>query len=436
MKKTASIFILFLLCALFLVACGKNKNSATAEPNSDVSYENGSDLTGVVKDIDRAGGLISFYNPVIDGEETFIYTGATSVQTKNGSEMSMDEVELGEVYDIVIDKSGGKLAKMTMKKDVIEETDARIFPDSDRQIITVEGVNYAYSEGVVALSGGQPIDPMEITSADRVTFRGGNGKVYSVIVTRGHGYLEPEDYADFVGGTLMIEGESILPVTEGMLVVVPEGRTKIKMRNGDLESEGETDVSRNMVAKLNMKQSMSQVPDTARVTFHIHPDGAELYINGSMVSYSEPIPMYYGLHSVRVVLEGYNTYQGTIRIKDPEPTFRIDLAEEVAAVEEKEDETGQTSDGSTVEPDDSGSLDPSNADYDVDHSITVSAPNGASIYINGTYKGVAPCSFTKCIGQITITLQKEGCQTKSYSMEILDDSQDTTLSFPELAASE
>ena len=448
MKKISKL-ILFLLCAVWLAACGKTKPAATVEPNSDVSYASGTDLTGVVRSIDRAGGIISFYNPVLESDESFLYSSATSIQTKNGAEMSMDEVEPGEVYDIIIDKTGSKLEKMSMKKDLIEETEAKVIPDVDRQMVTVDGVNYAYSDGVVVLSGTDPIDPMEITDMDRVTFRGGKGRAYSLIVTKGHGYFEPEDYADFVGGTMTIEGEGIFPVTEGMLVTIPEGRQRIKMRNGDLESEVETEVSRNKVAKKNMKESMTQIPDTARVTFHIHPEGAELYLNGTMVDYSEPISMYYGMHSIRVVLEGYNTYLGTIRVKDPEPSFRIDLAEEVAAVEEPEedsteetkpdsttDSTTNSTTNSTVNPDDGILQNPSSVDYDVDHKITVSAPEGASIYINGTYKGVAPCSFTKCVGQVTITLQKEGYQTKSYSMEILDDSQDTALSFPELTKAE
>ena len=158
-----------------------------------------------------------------------------------------------------------------------------------------------------------------------------------------------------------------------------------------------------------------------------------------MVDYTKPVPMYYGTHVIKVVLEGYNDYQGTISVKDPEPSFRIDLAEEVASVEDtKTDETqSQTETPSSTVNDDDGTIQtPSSVDYDVDHTITVSSPEGASVDINGTYKGVAPCKFTKCIGQITLTLQKEGYQTKSYSLDIIDDSQDTSLSFPELGTAE
>lgn len=436
-KKFGLLLQLVLLLVIVCVstACGKKKSITTPAPNSQVTYEKGADLTGVIREVDTDGEMVAVYNPVTETEETFLYTSGTSIQSKNGTELVMDEVQPGEVYDLYVDDVGSGLTRMSAKADIVEEEDTQVYVDPDKQMLTVEGVNYAYSEFMVSLSDGKKIDPMEITAMDEVTFRGVSGKAFSLIVTKGHGYIEPIEYADFVGGTLTIEGESILPVTEGMLITVPEGAQTLSMKNGDLASSASATVERNKVAKLNMKEGMTQIPETARASFHINPEGAELYINGTMVDYSKPVPLYYGLHTIKVVLEGYNTYLGTIRVQDPEPSFRIDLAEEVATVEPSDDTSGESESNSSTVTDDDGTVqDPSDAEYDVDHKITVSAPNGASVYVNGTYKGVAPCSFTKCIGKITLTLQQEGYQTKSYSLEIIDDGEDTALSFPELAA--
>ena len=428
--------VFFMLCAYALCACGKPDKKPAASPNSEVTYEKGSDLTGVVREVDNEAQAISIYNPVTETEETFTYDSATSILSKNDLEMSISEVGIGEVYDLYVEGVGSKLSKMKATENIIEEESREISIDADSHIMTVDGVNYEYSDNMVVRSGEEDINPMEITDMDRVTFRGIEGKAYSVVVTRGHGYIEPVNYEDFVGGTLVIEGESILPVTEGMLITVPEGKQTLSMKNGDLASKAETTVERNKVAQLNIKESMTQVPETARVTFHVHPEGAELYINGTMVDYSKPVALYYGIHTIKVVLEGYNPYIGRIRVQDPEPSFRIDLAEEIATVDDKSDDDSPPDDNQSSQSsvtDDDGSIEnPSSVDYDVDHKITVTAPDGASVYINGTYKGVAPCSFTKCVGKITLTLQKDGYETKSYSMEIIDDSQDTSLSFPEL----
>ena len=69
---------------------------------------------------------------------------------------------------------------------------------------------------------------------------------------------------------------------------------------------------------------------------------------------------------------------------------------------------GSSTDSSVSSDSDSSSSQSEQEKTDTDHKITVSAPAGAAVYINGTYKGVAPCSFTKVIGSVTLTLTKEG----------------------------
>ena len=89
---------------------------------------------------------------------------------------------------------------------------------------------------------------------------------------------------------------------------------------------------------------------------------------------------------------------------------------------------------SSVSEEDNSSSSPktSTTSYDKEHKITVSAPSGAAVYVDGTYKGVVPCDFTKMLGNVTLTLTKEGYETKSYSVQISDDSQNVTWSFPDL----
>ena len=73
---------------------------------------------------------------------------------------------------------------------------------------------------------------------------------------------------------------------------------------------------------------------------------------------------------------------------------------------------------------------------DSDHTITVSAPEGAEVYLDNVYKGLTPCTFTKVIGSQTITLRKDGYTTKSYSVDVLDDDQDVKFSFSDLGIKE
>lgn len=416
------LVILVLLCGC---SFGKKKPAATETPNGSVTYEKGADFTGVVKNVDSTSTRIVFYNTVMDAEEEYSYSGGTEVYSKHNRDMSMQEVVPGEVYEVYLGQNGGKVTKMKEAGNILTQENKRILVDSEEKRITVDDINYAYNENFVVLSEGRAIDPREITSSDEVTFRGVEGHAYSLVVTKGHGYIRPSNYKDFIGGVLTLHGEAILPVSEDMLLVVPEGTQQLTMDNGDLTGTATLEVRRNQVTNVNMAQYQNQVPDTARVTFEIEPQGAELYVNGNLTDYSKKVSLKYGNHSVKVVLEGYNAYTGIVTIKDSGPTVRINLAKETADVD---------TDSSSVEKSDSSSDSGTTSapETDKSHTITVSAPEGAAVYVNGTYKGEAPCSFTKVLGSVTLTLTKKGCETKSYNIEISDDSLDVNWSFPDL----
>lgn len=407
------------------------KPVATESPNESITYEKGADFTGVVKSVDLEQKRIRFYNVLLEGDEEYEYSGGTEIFSKNDRDMSISEVQPGEVYDIYQSEQEPKVVKMKQTEDITEQKEVRVSINQDEKRLTVADVTYAYTDHLVVLSEGKEIQPMEITPSDEVTFRGVKGRAYSIVVTKGHGYIEPTKYSDFLGGQLTVQGEAILPIGENMLLTVPEGTQTISMVNGDLTGEASVLVKRGQVTKVNMKQYQSQMPDTGRVKFEIEPEGAELYINGTLTDYSKRVSLKYGSHSIRVVLEGYNEYSGVITVKDAGPTCVINLAEEKAEVS-SEDDSSANSSVSDNDSSNSDKTDTSTVKTDSNHKITVSTPTGAAVYLNGTYKGVAPCSFTKALGSVTVTLTKEGYTTKSYTIEISDDSKDVNWSFPDL----
>ena len=419
---------------LCLTGCGAAKgtpvSTATSPAAETPAQETGT--TGVVKKIDTAAQKITFYNVSFNTVEEYQYSGGTEILSQNSVDKSMSQVEPGQVYRYVTGSGSQMLTRMQEASDIQQLQEASVTVDAEKKQITVNGdTTYAYTDNLVVLSDGESIEPLEILDSDQVTFRGVKGLAYSLVVTKGHGYIKPTGYKDFLGGTLTVEGEAIVPVSKEMLLMVPEGQQKMSMVNGDLTGEVEVQVKRGQVTKVDMKKYQSQMPDTARVTFEIQPQGAELYVNGSLADYSKKVPLKYGNHFIKVVLEGYNDYSGVVTIKDAGPTIRINLAEQEAQVDSSD---GSSSDSSVSSDSDSSSSQSEQEKTDTDHKITVSAPAGAAVYINGTYKGVAPCSFTKVIGSVTLTLTKEGCTTKSYSVTITDDAQDVSWSFPDLEA--
>lgn len=431
MKKRKYLFGLTILLAFCLAGCASTtkKPTKTGEPEMGVDYEPGVDFVGAVKLVDTDKGTIEFYNASFDTMETYPFSGGTQILTKNEKELSSSEIIPGQVYDVYTSDDGRKLVKIKQSADVTIHENVSLTVNAEEKRLTVQDVNYAYTDHLLVFSEGKQIDPLEITTEDEVTLYGANGHAYSVVVTRGHGYIEPTNCKDFTGGTVTVRGEAILPVSTDMLLVVPEGTQLLTMRNGDLQAEVSVQVKRDQVTKVNMAKYQSQVPDTGRVRFDLRPQGAELYVNGALMDPSKPISLKYGNHTIKARLEGYNEYSGILNVQDASLTVRIDLAEEnPAEVVSEEDSSSSVSEGGSSD----NSSTASTTNYDKDHKVTVSAPAGAAVYVNGTYKGQVPCSFTKMLGSVTLTLTKEGYETKSYHVELPDDSQDISWTFPDL----
>ena len=232
MKQAKIQICLFIVLLAGLTGCGSTAKKAevTNSPEPSVSYEQGADFVGAVGAVDEEQGTMEFYNTTFQTMETYPYTGGTQILTKNNKQMTASEIEPGEVYDVYTSEDGKKVEKMIQNASVTEHEGASLEINQDEKRLTVRGVNYAYNDDLLVFSDGRQIDPLEITPEDEVTLRGMNGQAFSVVVTRGHGYIKPNNFKDFTGGTVTVQGEAILPVAKDMLLVVPEGQQLVTMK--------------------------------------------------------------------------------------------------------------------------------------------------------------------------------------------------------------
>ena len=68
------------------------------------------------------------------------------------------------------------------------------------------------------------------------------------------------------------------------------------------------------------------------------------------------------------------------------------------------------------------------------YKVYVDAPEGAEVYLDGSYVGIAPCSFRKVEGAHTIILRMAGHETRSYTIQVDNEEKDISFSFADLAA--
>ncbi len=343
---------------------------------------------------------------------------------------------MGEILEADYEQDSGKLLSTSIPEDIWEYQEVGDYQfDSAESSLSFADRKYQYSQYTLFSSDGKAIDMMEINPQDVLTVRGSGYHVYSVVKTQGHGYIRLAHYKDFIGGMIEVGSDMILPLTKNMLITIREGTYKVILSKNHSTAVKNVTVHSGREVTLDFSEYKPADSHVGVITFDIAPAGADLTINGTAVGYSKPIALAYGVYQIQVSMTGYTTYTGTLDVEEPKgTTVRIDLVEEEAEASDTTAAPSATGKSTKTSPENTD--DTQTKQIDSDHTITVSAPQGAEVYLDNVYKGLAPCTFTKVIGSQTVTLCRDGYATKSYSVDILDDDQDVKLSFADLTAKE
>lgn len=425
----------FFMWSSMLAGCGPAQEQRTTRVDRNGgATEAPASTEGVVVTNDTATRQLTLRDLGSDIETVIAYDATATMTDRYGQERDGSEIEVGEIIEVKYDPSSGKLLATDIPEDVWEyqEVDDYKF-DSDESSLSFADRKYKYTDQTFFSSDGKPIEMMEINKQDVLTVRGTGYNVYSVVKSRGHGYIRLSHYKDFIGGMIEVGDSMILPVTKNMLITVGEGSYKVILSKNHSTAVKNVTVHNDKEVTLDFSDYEPADSKVGVITFDIKPAGADLTINGTAVSYRRPIALAYGVYQVKVAMIGYTTYTGTLDVEEKASTVRIDLVEEKADTTKTTAKPSSTSSKTSTDDTDSTTR---TKKMDSDHTITVSAPEGAEVYLDNVYKGLAPCTFTKVIGSQTITLRKDGYTTKSYSVDVLDDDQDVKFSFSDLGVKE
>lgn len=461
---------------------GNNQNGDTGALNG-----NENQMLAVVTKVDEIEKQISLFDTDSQEILQLPYSGATSVTDKYGQQISMSQATLGTMVDAEYDKASGKLVKLQISPEAWEYIGVNnLSVDNSSNIMKIAGKKYKYTDQIVIFDDDTQVPVNNLAEQDELTVWGYNETIWSIIVTRGHGTVRLEDYEPFIGDNITIGYEAMQQITDDMVIKVREGNFNLTVENGSYSATKNITVYRNKETIVSLSDMGPAAQKTGLVEFEINPFGADLYIDGELRPYASPIKLTYGKHTILVALGGFTTYRGTLNVQEAGKTIKISLPKEgtggQAVVTEDKDNTGintgtsgngsgtatssngatntnsgtsgntgtssngntsggdNASDGNTsggYNPSDggdtSGNYNPSEGDndstgsedtVDKNHSIIVSAPVGASVYLNGEFKGIAPVKFEKVIGTHVLTFIKEGYETKSYTVEVEDNKLD------------
>lgn len=429
-RKVALLAILTLIIVVS-ASCGKTKNKAkksykTMTPKETVKE---SSLTGIITGIDTDARQFTIRGLNSDND-TMLNYGETSVITnKFGVEIEGDELQNGQIFEAKYEPGNTKVTSMSVPDDVWEYQDVSSFSiNTDINALKFAGQKFQYSDATYYSEDGKAIGIIDLNNKDTITVRGIGVQVYSVVKSAGHGYIKLANYKDFIGGNVSVGNKIFLPVTKKMLIAAGVGDYKVTLTKGKETTSKNVTVHNEKTVTLDFGDYVPKVSNIGNIRFKIEPAGADLYINGKMVDYSKPIALKYGEYKIKAELTGYSTYNGVLDVEDESKTINIGLTEASEA-----EPTPSPIHSATPVPLTTPTPDIVTKKTDSKHKISVAGPEGAAVYLDNVYQGIAPCEFTKIIGSQTITLSKSGYVSKSYPVNILDNGKDIKFDFPELS---
>lgn len=455
------------------------KKVTNMQEGPDTVYNNElpkASLLAVVKKIDIESKQIQLYDVLGQKELILKYTGGSNITDEYGRIIAVSRLNPGIMVDVSYIRDSSKITDMSISTKAWKYVGVNNFTLSpEDNIMRIARQNYRLADSLVIMDKDELIPISDIAVQDILTVWGYEETIWSVIVTRGHGFVVLQDYSDYLGDFITIGYESMQQIEENMIITVREGDYSLTVENGDFSASKRVNIKRNEITYVSL-QDLGPKAKYGSVLFEISPFGADLFINGELSSYAGEIDLLYGSYGIELSLGGYVSYKGVLNIDSPGKTVKISLPEasgdqkvEISETNTQKPDTGNyqgnTAGGSTqagqsnqpgssdyideaddpedyTDYEDPEDIDEGSSEYaadgdkiiDTKHLVHIQYPLGASVYVNGEYMGTSPVSFNKIIGSHVITFIKEGYETKSYFMDVINDGKDAYFSYNDFDA--
>lgn len=425
--------IICFLIAVLLTGCEKKEPDATTEAYDP--YARAAEETVVIRSLDLEAGTMSFVD-IDDGKlYDLLYNNGVDVRNKYDEIMSGSMLEAGQIVDIVYNTDNNKLLEIGINPEAWEIREISGFEfDRANQQAAILNQYYKYTGDLVIVSDGELIGISEVCREDQLTARGYGGKLCSLTVDLGHGYVKLEDYDTYIGGMIEIGYDVIVPVTENMLLTVREGNYKLKITKGEHSGYKNVVVTRGEECTLSLMELQIAPDPIGTLFFDVTPAEARVMIDGETIDTEQTIELTYGRHQIRVTAEGYETKEGYITVNAAYKIFTIELTKEGEDSGSSNTTTATEGSGTTTESGGTSTEEDSKTTTTehTGNTVTIEKPIGAYCYVDGDLKGTIPCTFDKTVGSHVVTLSMSGCLVKSYTIQCLDNGKDDTYSFDAL----
>lgn len=438
LRKKGIITMFSMLAGILLAGCAFSQQAGTPESQTEQDEGIGFLLTGpgsydsadtaVIVKINKGEETITFLNLMLGKNYTLQYDGTTVFSDKYEQPLSLEQIREGDIVDITFLKSKKQLTTLKLSASGwSNEEVSRYHFNATAHDVTIGEDIYKITGDTLIFSRGEKIELMDINETDILTFQGIDRTVYSIVVEKGHGYLRLTGDENFIGGWIEVGQNIIHPITEGMLLTVPEGSYQVQLSTAGGGGTKNVIINRNEEVSLDISDLKVEEPKYGQVIFTMTPSSATLYVDGSIVDTSAPVELQYGIHQLIARASGYNTLTSYLKVGEEVAGIDIELEATTAVKDDDDDDEPSVSNEPSVSDGNSNTV----TEY---YQVYIDAPEGAEVYVDGNYIGISPISFRKVAGPHVITLRRTGYETRSYTIQVDEEDKDVTYSFAELVA--
>lgn len=434
-------------CLLFTAGCVKRdktnkinseKLTTQEETTTEANVRYNTQDTVILTDIDTEKSQVSVRGVGSKGKLYILnYTGGTSIKNKYGNEILISQLEIGEIFNVYFVAGTQKLIAMEESSDVWENDYVTTWDmDYDLKLMTIGGENYQYDDSTYIYSGKKTIDIRSISGVDTLIVRGKDNQIYSIVVKTGHGYIKLTDTANMIGGMVDVGGKIMTVITEDMVIVAPEGEYTLWAAKDGKGGSTTVKVNRDDEVTVSLSGFQGEIEKNGALKLTILPEGVScnVFIDGKQADVSDIVDLSYGTHKLHITSDGYTDYTETITIKSIYTTKTIDLANPEGTTSSSATENTTGAGEETTAKSDSES--DTNSSQTGSSKLTINKPEGASVYIDGIFKGTIPLTTTKVPGEHSVILRQTGYKSVVYNVEFSNDTSDANISFPEMEKSE
>lgn len=310
-------------------AAGQNENEGEEASGTEQEEKNtlGSDQFLILSN-DSYARCLTLQQIVSGREYVYYYSNVTSFLDKYGNRALASTFEPGRVVTVGKNDETGNVKEVRLSDKVWEYSDITQYSlDEKRGIFTIAGENYSYDSNVRIFSGSTIKNSSFLTDLDTLRVVGTGKKILSVAVTSGHGELALKNTELFEGSFIQIGSRMFVEITKDMSLTVPEGTHLVTVANNGYGGSTEITVEPGERTELDLDLLKGDGPKTGSILFVVDVEGAILQIDGDIMDYTGPISLRYGVHTLTVQAEGYETYQKKLFVNSPEATIAIGLSD-------------------------------------------------------------------------------------------------------------